>query len=204
MNALGSIFYNEIGDFNQAAEWFRKSSGKGCTRSLNNMGICFELGRGVEKDRDRAYLLYKEAAEKGHIQAMENLAYLTFQNGRISKSKQQFKESAQWFRKLTIEDSKRAEPYYQLAQIHEFGLSDGVRDLKLAFQYYRKAARLDHVEALSKCGDFIYSGKGINRKDCCGDRAEAIRCYKRASEMGSLSAMNNLAILLESTEEQKA
>jgi len=44
--------------------------------------------------------------------------------------------------------------------MHEFGC--GVtRDLKSAFQYYRRAAKLDHVEALVKCGDFIYSGIGM-------------------------------------------
>ena len=53
-----------------------------------------------------------------------------------------------------------ARPYFYLGQLHEFGC--GVtRDLKSAFQYYRKAAKLEHVESLVKCGDFIYSGIGM-------------------------------------------
>lgn len=55
MNALGSLYYNEIKDPYQAAEWFKKASEKGCTRALNNLGICYEFGHGVEVDRDRAY-----------------------------------------------------------------------------------------------------------------------------------------------------
>lgn len=52
MNGLGTVFYNELKDYAQAAEWFKKASEKGCTRSLNNLGICYELGHGVQKDLD--------------------------------------------------------------------------------------------------------------------------------------------------------
>jgi TPR repeat protein len=48
MNALGSLFYNETKDYNQAAEWFRKAAEKGNARALNNLGICYEFGHGVD------------------------------------------------------------------------------------------------------------------------------------------------------------
>jgi len=47
MNALGSLFYNDLKDFAQAAEWFKKASEKGCIRSINNLGSCYEFGNGV-------------------------------------------------------------------------------------------------------------------------------------------------------------
>lgn len=65
------------------------------------MGICYELGHGIECDRDSAYHLYKESAEQGYVPAMENLAFLTMRNGRASKASQQYRESAYWFRRLT-------------------------------------------------------------------------------------------------------
>jgi TPR repeat protein len=33
-------------------------------------------------------------------------------------------------------------------------------DSKTAYMYYRKAAKLEHPQALAKAGDFLYSGKG--------------------------------------------
>jgi TPR repeat protein len=54
MNALGTLFYNEVKDYSQAAEWFRKAAERGCARALNNLGICHELGHGVEVDMDNA------------------------------------------------------------------------------------------------------------------------------------------------------
>jgi TPR repeat protein len=44
MNALGTLFYNDLRDYKQAAEWFRKAADKGCAKSLNNLGICYEKG----------------------------------------------------------------------------------------------------------------------------------------------------------------
>ena len=81
------------------------------------------------------------------------------------------------------------------------------RDVKSAFQYYRKAAKLDHVESLVKCGDFIYSGVGMpgmgskaNYQTSIknqSDKMEAFKCYKKASEQGNVRAMNNLGLMLE-------
>ena len=89
---------------------------------------------------------------------MLNLAHLTLQNANISNSVAQYKESGMWFRKLTIEDPSNPDPYFNLAKMNEFGLGT-VRDQKQAFSYYKKAASLNHAESLSKCGDFVYSGK---------------------------------------------
>lgn len=67
MNALGSLFFNELKKYEQAAEWFKKASERGFTKAINNLGICFELGYGVEKDYNYALKLYQEGATKGHI-----------------------------------------------------------------------------------------------------------------------------------------
>ena len=131
---------------------------------------------------------------------MINLAYLTMNNASFSNISSQYKESAFWFRKLTIVDPQLSDSYFNLGRIHELGLGID-RDLKGAYQYYKKAARLNDAEALSKCGDFLYSGKvtgGIS------DRQEALRCYRKAAEMNSPSGMNSLGLLLESENMEEA
>lgn len=86
--------------------------------------------------------------------------------------------------------------------MHEFGLGAD-KDFKTAFYYYRKAATLDHVQALVKCGDFIYGGKGFTFNSGgkvtikMKDKVEAFKCYKRASALGSSQAMNSMALMLE-------
>ena len=104
-----------------------------------------------------------------------------------------------------MEDPQRAEPFFYLGQLHESG--NGVtRDLKSAFQYYRRGAKLDHVESLVKCGDFLYSGRGMpsfnaGQKPCITqkkDKIEAFKCYKKASDLGNPRGMNNLGLMYES------
>ena len=102
MNALGSLYYNDIREPIQASEWFKKASKKGCTRSINNLGKCYENGHGVPKDRDKAFQLYSEAAEKGHEEAMLNLALMYFENARQTNNHDLYKESSKWFRQLVM------------------------------------------------------------------------------------------------------
>ncbi len=82
MNALGSLFYNQLKDYSQAAEWFRKASERGCERALNNLGICYELGQGIEADMDYAFQLYQESANKGYIPALFNLGSMYYQKAK--------------------------------------------------------------------------------------------------------------------------
>ena len=80
MNALGSLFFNDQKDYDQAAAWFRKATERGHTRAICNLGICYELGLGVEKDWNQAFIYYQESADKGFIQAIYNLGFLQFRS----------------------------------------------------------------------------------------------------------------------------
>ena len=70
--------YNELKEYEQAAHWFKKAAERGFTRAVNNLGICYEFGYGVDRDWDLAIKLYQEGTEKGFIQSIYNLGYLYF------------------------------------------------------------------------------------------------------------------------------
>lgn len=87
MNALGSLSYHEKKEYTSAAEWFRKASAIGCPRALNNLGVCYELGRGVSAvDTDEAFHMYKESADKGYIPGMFNLGQLCYRTAKQTRS----------------------------------------------------------------------------------------------------------------------
>ena len=123
MNSIGSILY-ERGDFKRAAELFRKAAEKGNATGINNLGTCYELGKGLKADVNKAYELYEEAAKKGNAQAMSNLGYLCYKRGKISSSVQQFEEAAHWFRYSISEDYSIRDSHYYLGAMHQNG--DGV------------------------------------------------------------------------------
>lgn len=52
---------------------------------------------------------------------------------------------------------------------------------------------LNYPKAYVKCGDFIYSGKGVGRRD----KSEAFKCYQKAALMNDSEAMNSLGLMIE-------
>lgn len=194
MNALGSLFYNELKEYSQAAEWFRNAASHGCPRALNNLGICYEFGNGIEVDMDLAFQQYKQSADKGYIPAKYNLACMYLVKARNSNLKEHYKEAAKLFMEVLAKDDSKIEAYFYLGQFFEQGL--GVdQDFSTAFRYYKKAAAKDFAKAHTKCGDLLYSGKGrgCDRRN----KTEAFKCYQRAAALGDSEALNNLGLMIE-------
>lgn len=123
MNSIGSILY-ERGKYKRAVEFFKKSAFKGNATGLNNLGTCYELGKGVQVDTNQAHNLYEEAATKGNAQAMSNLGYLLYKKGKTSKTCQMLEDAAHWFRKSITEDFTIRDSHYYLGVMHQNG--DGV------------------------------------------------------------------------------
>ncbi len=57
----------------------------------------------------------------------------------------------------------------------------------------RKAAYLNYPKAYVKCGDFIYSGRGVGRRD----KTEAFKCYQKAALMNDAEALNSIGLMIE-------
>lgn len=55
---------------------WRQSANKGSMDAMFNIGLMYRLGRGVEKNDEKAFLWYETAADKGHAQAQNNLGFM--------------------------------------------------------------------------------------------------------------------------------
>lgn len=71
-NCLGNIYCfrknNMIPffkDYKIAVEWYKKGIERGYNRAYYNLAKCYYNGNGVEKDKNKAYELYRKAAELG-------------------------------------------------------------------------------------------------------------------------------------------
>lgn len=131
MNSIGSICYAQQ-DYYRAVELFDKACEMGNAAAMNNLGTCYELGKGVDKDILRAYDLYEEAAAKGNAQAMSNLGFLYYKKAKFTNSAEQYLEAAHWFRFSISEDENLKDSHYYLGCMHMFG--EGVdQSYNLAF-----------------------------------------------------------------------
>ena len=51
--------------FEEAVEWYKKAVEKGNARAYYSLANCYYKGQGVKIDKNKAYELYKTAAEFG-------------------------------------------------------------------------------------------------------------------------------------------
>lgn len=64
LNNLGNIYMSK-GEYEKAVEYFKKAAEIGCVQSQVNIGICYEEGKGVERDDRQALWWYARAARNG-------------------------------------------------------------------------------------------------------------------------------------------
>jgi len=190
-NFVGLNHYNKK-NYKFAVELFKKSKELGCARAANNLGMCYEQGTGVEKDPDKALECYQDAADKKYAPGMYNLAYLYLKKAKSTNQLAQFSKAAYWFRAALTEDPKMSDALFYLGFLYEKGL--GVdRDYHTAYSYYRKAASFGHAKAWTKCGDLLYSGRGLLR----ADKKEAYFSYENGAKKGDPEAYNAIGLLYE-------
>lgn len=78
IRTLGTIEYElalsnmEAKQYGRAIELYKMAASHGNASALFNLGVCLELGIGVEKNFHIAYKCYEKAALMGHPKAMHN------------------------------------------------------------------------------------------------------------------------------------
>lgn len=92
----------EAGDFAQAVAEWRPLAVAGDPDAQFNLAQAYKLGRGVPQDLNIAEDWYRKAAQKGHVQAEDNLGLILFQNNKRQ-------EAMPWIRKSADRGEPRAQ-----------------------------------------------------------------------------------------------
>ena len=83
-------------DENKAFQLYLQSHEGGYPAGTCSLGLCYELGQGVEQDLAKAVELYRQAADQGSVQAQCNLGYCYYQGIGVEEDDAQ---AAAWFEK---------------------------------------------------------------------------------------------------------
>ncbi len=106
----GLLLQDRLGekDPGKAFDLFTKAAELGLPAAMNNIGLMFEKGNGVEQDYARAMEWYKKAAELGYPVAMYNIGWM-FEKG--NGVEQDFDKAVEWYEKANaLEDSSKVKP----------------------------------------------------------------------------------------------
>ena len=149
-----------------------------------NVGICYLMGVGVEKDDREGAKWLRKAADQGFAYAQSNLGIL-YDNG-VGVAEDDA-EAVKWYRKAAEQGDAYAQ--FNLAMMYYNG--KGVtKDYDEAVKWYRKAAEQGDASAQRNLGIMYANGAGVVEDD-----AEAVKWYRKAAEQGDAYAQFNLAMM---------
>ena len=182
------LIYPDSGepDYAAARPLFEQAAELGNADALNELGLMYNDGNGVEQDYGKARAYYEQAAELGSQYAMCNLGWM-YEHGQGVEA--DGKKAAALYEQAA--ELGNADAMRNLAQLYYDG--NGVeQDYKKAAAWFQKAADLGNDEAMFSIGYMYKNGEGVEQ-----DYGKAREYYELAAERGNYMAMNNLGVLYE-------
>jgi TPR repeat protein len=134
-----------------------------------------------------ARLAYEDAAQRGYVSALNNLAIL-YENGDgveadDAKASDLLKRAAQQGHPLAM---------YNLALHYRDGSHGIKRDFAQAYEWFAKSAESGFVSAMVELGDALKIGRGLTLDR--NNPRRALEWYQRAADAGSLRAKLQLGL----------
>ncbi len=158
------------------------------TDKKEDANYIFECARKLheEGNRQEAAKYYKNAADKGHVGAMNMYALiLGFEGKNEWGVKRNMQKAAEYYKKAA--DKKNAFAMYRYGLMLEEGI--GVeKNEELAAKYYKKAANKGYAEAMN-CYALVLKDRG--------DIELAVEYFKKAADKGNADAMYNYGLVLD-------
>ncbi len=144
---------------------------------LNNLGMIYYKGFGVEKDYNRARGYYERAAEFNNPDALYNLGEFYWHGYSVVKDYCKAKEYYEKAAALNHPDA-----LYSLGNLY-------CRDnnYAMAIDYYERAAALNHPDALYSLGKVYEFGRGVPVNN-----AKSTEYYEKAAELNQMNALLTL------------
>jgi TPR repeat protein len=170
----------------EAARWYRHAADAGNALAMNNLGVMYETGRGVEMNPAEAVRWYRKAADAGLAVGADNLGHMYEYGTGVTEDKL---EAVRLYRRAAR--AGLTDGMYKLGKMYESG-KGVVKDEAEAVLWYRRAADAGSAYGMANLGSMYENGRGVAKDD-----AEAVNWYRRAAEAGNAAGMVDLGAMYE-------
>ncbi|XP_033989992.1 death ligand signal enhancer [Trematomus bernacchii] len=168
-------------NYEEAFTCFLAAAQQGYSKAQFNTGVCYEKGRGVEKDKQKALYYYWQAAAGGHRQAQYRYAKLLL-TSRGQQSLEQLNTAINLLEQAAAAGLTKAQVC--LASVYS---QEPVRDGSRSVEFLQMAAESGDDTALLLLGQCFESGFGVQQ-----DLRTAIKYYRRSAQAGNKQAKSLL------------
>lgn len=169
------------GDLAGARKIWEKMAGDGDAQAMNNLGVLYDQGIGVDPDAGRAAHWFAQSANAGNPSGMSNYGRMLEQGRGVPANPA---EAARWFDQAARKG--QAEAQYNLGLLYENGRGV-VKNEAAAAAWYSRAASQNQRDALARLGHFYRIGRSVQQNN---ERASLL-LYAAAME-GSEPAIEEL------------
>jgi len=143
------------GDYALAFQEWSKKAEAGDAEAMNNIGVLYNKGLGVDADAKTAAGWYRRAAELGFVNAQFNLANLLYTGNGVARD---LKQSAAWYHEAAVRGHLGAQ--YFLGLMYADG--EGVAADKIeALKWIVKSADGGNAVAQYEVGHMLIAGDGL-------------------------------------------
>lgn len=177
MVTKGAIFYYGLSgipiDYEVAVKLYTKAAEKGDDDGMWRLARCYQKGKGVEENPQKAFEWFKQSADKNNSNGLCNLGVCYHYGYGVEKN---YKRAVELYEKAAIDNQKGS--LWRLGHCYEYG--QGVeKDLEKAFEWYKKSAEQGTAEGQWRLGQCYRYARGVQR-----NIREALCWYKKAAEQG--------------------
>lgn len=197
MNEVGTWYYtgkHVSRDYSQAYGWWEKASLKSNVRAIGNLGMCYQLGRGVVRDSVDAVRLYKKSIKEGNSALLEQRSKNASRSSFDAMLIGDCYEQGIGVKK----DYLKAAEFYALAA--SMGSVDGMRQSGLcylngkeptkALPYFEKGANKSDMPCEYWAGKMLLGGMGVPANE-----QQAVVYLLKAAEGGMAAAQTEIGTL---------
>ncbi len=181
MKIMGEIFYyGREGipvDYVQAFKWYKKAAEEGNSEGMRRLGVCYHLGKGVEKNEVEAFKWFQKAAEEGDSKGMWRLGICYHLGKGVEKNEV---EAFKWFQKAA--EAGNSEGMWRLNECYLLGKGVEQNGVE-AFKWLKKAAEAGHPEGMCRLGEHYQKNE-----------VEAFKWFQKAAEAGNSKGMWRLGV----------
>ncbi|MBC8592023.1 SEL1-like repeat protein [Oscillospiraceae bacterium N12] len=179
MLRLGDYYlydYDKLNESEKAIDYYQKAAKQEYYNE--GIGICYEMGIGVEENETEAFRYYTLAADGGNTMGMYRTA-LCYYNG--VGVKQNLQEAFRWFNDAAGRENIHS--YYYMGKMLMYG-EGCTPDPEIAVQWLKKAADLNSDKAQFELGNAYLTGTGVDENDDM-----AMEWFEKAAENGNEKAL---------------
>lgn len=177
--SLGCLYMNGNAlEKEKAVKYLQMAADQGHSDAKVQLGYMYLMGEGgLKGDRNKAFGLFLETAEKGNSMGQYRLATMYYYGKGVSEDKE---EALKWYKASAEQSYARA--LNDLAWMYYDG-KIVKKDVDEAYRLYKLAAEQDFVDAIYSLGLLTKGGEGV---EC--DEAEAERLFSLAAAKGHVKA----------------